>query len=65
MSGRALFDEPSEVGTEPGMVLVGGRVGVAVSMAREAAAEISQRLLHCAAQAAGKRRLKDGPGARQ
>ena len=59
MSQRPVYDEASEVNTEPGEVLVDGPDGLAVSMTPEAAEETSQRLLDGAASAAGKRRLKE------
>ncbi len=48
-----LHDEPSMVTAEDGVVLVEGPDGVAVSLTPDAAAETSDRLLRCAAQAQG------------
>lgn len=68
MSNR-IYDEPSEVDAEEGVVLVDGPDGVSVSLSPEAAEETSDRLLFHAGRAksqqitAGKRKpgaLKDG-----
>lgn len=48
-----LYDEPSEVTAEEGEVQVDGPDGVAIALTPNAAAEISDRLLHGAAKAAG------------
>ncbi len=48
-----LHDEPSQVFAEQGEVQIEGPDGIAVSMTPKAAAETSERLLACAAQAQG------------
>lgn len=59
------YDEPSDVAAEKGDVVVDGPDGVAVTLAPDAAAETSHRLLEAGVTATGQRReqrtqTKDG-----
>jgi hypothetical protein len=54
-----IFDEPSDVHSEDEHVIVDGPDGVAVTLTPEAAEETGDRLVRKAAEAAGKRHLKD------
>jgi hypothetical protein len=53
-----VYDEPSEVDAEKGIVSVDGPDGVAVLLTPEAAIETSQRLLDGGMEAAGQRAEK-------
>ena len=53
MSDEKIYDEPSEVSAEEGVVSVKGPDAVDVRMTAEAADETSDRLLHGALQARG------------
>ncbi len=52
-----IYDEPSQVDAEDGVVVVDGPDGVAVLMTPHAAEETSHRLLAKAAEASGQARL--------
>lgn len=54
-----VYDAPSEVAAEDGVVTVDGPDGVAVALTPEAAADTSDRLLGAAATAAGQRHAKE------
>lgn len=48
---RAPYDDPSDVSTEDGEVIVEGPDGIAVSLTPEAAEETGRRLIRAAEQA--------------
>lgn len=60
-----VYDNPSEVAAENGVVTVDGPDGVAVSLTPEAAADTSDRLLDAAATAAGQRHSSEQDASKQ
>jgi hypothetical protein len=64
MMDNKVYEEPSEVAAEDGVVVVDGPDAVAVLMTLDAAAETSERLLAGAVEAQGqrvKKLLRDDP----
>lgn len=55
MSGRKVYDQPSEVTVEDGIVLIHGPDDIDICVTAEVAEEISERLLIGAMQARGQR----------
>jgi hypothetical protein len=55
MSDKTIYDEPSEVEADDGVVSVKGPDAVGVKLTAEAAAETSDRLLHGAMKARGQK----------
>ena len=60
-----VYDEPSRVDAEDGVVAVDGPDGVAVLMTPDAAEETSHRLLDKATEAQGQQRLREAEEARR
>ena len=60
MSNDRVFDEPSEVTAEDGVISVHGPDGVKVLLTPSAADETSDRLLHAAMEGRGQTRIAKG-----
>jgi hypothetical protein len=61
MKDKTVYDEPSEVDAEEGIVLVNGPDAVDVRMTADAAEETSDRLNTGAMKARGQRYFSDPP----
>ena len=60
-----IYDEPSEVEAQDGVVVVDGPDGVAVLLTPGAAEETSHRLLDKATEAQGQKRLREADAAKR
>ncbi len=61
MTDQEIYDEPSEVSADDGVVSVKGPNAVDVQLTPEAADETSDRLLHGALQARGQQLFRRPP----
>ena len=64
MSDQEIYDEPSEVNAEEGVVKVKGPDAVDVHLTPEAADETSDRLLYGALKAQGQKVSEKGPASK-